>query len=158
MEWVYNQNIGDRKKLTPMVPSHFVHLIRYRSRNSTTTCLMDNEFPNIIYGMKWLMYGILFLHAFSSLCCFCPLTFFSNNVLDNLPWSSFITDSNIKLSIINKRIPELALSLLAVFWSVHEPFAFTFRLMFFIWLLVCTLGIVERNFYWFLAFINVFVT
>ena len=38
-----------------------------------------------LYGMKWLMYGMLFLHLSTFLGCFHPRTFISNNGLDMKP-------------------------------------------------------------------------
>ena len=56
------------------------------------------------FRLKWLMFGTLFLHLSITKICFCPRTFFSNNELDNLPWTSFIPDSHTKLRIINRSV------------------------------------------------------
>ena len=53
-------------------------------------------------------YGILFLHLQTSLGCFCPQTFFSNNGLDTFPWPPLIPDLHFRLWIIGRSASGLA--------------------------------------------------
>ena len=64
-------------------------------------------FTQLLY-LKWLIYVILFLRLPTSLGCLRPWTFFSNNGLDKLPWTSFISDLHTKLNTISGSVPGLA--------------------------------------------------
>ena len=55
--------------------------------------------------MKQLMYGILFLYLSTSLGYFYPREFFLDNGLDNLPRTSFMSDSHTILRIISRSVP-----------------------------------------------------
>ena len=62
-------------------------------------CVVDHSFGKSPLSV-WNIYGVLFLHSFTLLWCFCPRTFFSNNGLDMLPWTILITALHSKLRII----------------------------------------------------------
>ena len=68
------------------------------------------------------MYRVLFLCVFISLGCFCPMVFFSNNGLDWLPWTSFISDLHSKRTIRCKLRNWFSLWCL-VSWMNHLPSA-----------------------------------
>ena len=115
-------------------------------------------------SIKWLMYVILFLHLSTSLGCFCPWAIFSQNELDKLPWTSFVSGIYTKLVIISRSDQCLATDSPCGVkpWMNHLPPVRwpTFRFMFLndsrcanlAWLCVCWRG---EGFYLFLAFIHV---
>ena len=105
-------------------------------------------------SMKWLMYGILFLHLSTSPWCFCPRTIFAkknnqtktikqqqpNNKkkrLDKLPRTSFIPDLLIIQGIINRSVPYFTTDSpcgVCGVWMNHLPPVWwsTFRYSFFL--------------------------
>ena len=71
-------------------------------------------------SMKWLMYGILFLRLSTSLGCFCPQTFFSQNGLDKLVKTSFMSDLYTKLRIISRSVPGLVTDSPCSVWGFKQ--------------------------------------
>ena len=57
-----------------------------------------------LLSVKWIIYGILFLHlSASSLACCCPRTFFDKR-LDKLPWTSFMSNLLFLQMIISRSV------------------------------------------------------
>ena len=86
------------------------------------------------------------LYLSTPIGCFCPRTFFLNDgILDNLPWTSSISDSHIILRIISTTVPGVATdspwSVWGRVWTDHLPPVWwsTFKLMFSKWNLVSNL-------------------
>ena len=99
--------------------------------------------------LVWLMLGILFLHLFPSLGCFCPRTFFLSNVLDYIQWvSSYV---HTKLRIISRQGCLMLCNWFFLWhlwpWMKHLPPVWwsNFRFMFLKWQLVCKFGIDESS-------------
>ena len=60
-----------------------------------------------LLNMKWMMYGILFLHLSTFLKCFCPRTTFAKRLMGNLSRTLSIAYLNIILRTICRSFPGL---------------------------------------------------
>ena len=104
---------------------------------------------NDYFCMKWLMYGKLLLHLATSIGSFCPSTFFSNKELDNLPWTSFIWDTQTKLRVISRGVPGLITDFPCVWgrgWTTCPQYGSPLSGLCFKWELVCKFVTLMTNF------------